>query len=236
MRRLQGGTGVIQRVSRSRTRSVIYAAARPDATLASPRGTLSPPATPRSLDGGAPAPGCLGCCGCLAPVEREEPLLLGPRTRWQRVRIWSGTEAGRSVVLSLGYATWCIVFGCLFVVAEVAVGNQDFFYGPTIFLCFQAITTGGFGYPSPGQYPTSDVVRALYIFYNIGGACPPSSLPAGTASPWADAAPGLFLLTAMLTAVGELAETLQATVLRRVSARRESAAAAKERASSITAL
>lgn len=92
-----------------------------------------------------------------------------PPTLWGRFNAWMSTEVGRTVVLSLGYAAWCIFSAGVFVGIETAGGNHDFVFGPTVFWCFQSITTGGFGAPVPGQYPTTSGARAFYVFYNIIG-------------------------------------------------------------------
>eukprot|EP00698_Gefionella_okellyi_P010690 TRINITY_DN2785_c0_g1_i1.p1 TRINITY_DN2785_c0_g1~~TRINITY_DN2785_c0_g1_i1.p1 ORF type:complete len:569 (+),score=128.03 TRINITY_DN2785_c0_g1_i1:46-1707(+) len=120
-------------------------------------------------------------------AAQSPPIIVGPMTRSQRLYRWAGTELGRTVTLAIAYGVWCMVCAGLFTAVEIAAGNADFFYGPTLFWSFQCVTTGGFGVPTLGQYPTTVVARFIWVPYVFVG---------------------LFLVTAMLTAAGELAESL----------------------------
>ena len=72
-------------------------------------------------------------------------------------------------MLALGYATWCAVCAAIFTAMEQHAGNDDFTFESTMFWAFQCVTTGGFGFPEPGQYPTTAGVRAAWVPYCIVG-------------------------------------------------------------------
>lgn len=104
-----------------------------------------------------------------------------------RIKWFFQSEFGRFVVFSISYAGWCFLCGAVFSTLELDNGNSAAVLSEAVFWSYQGITTTGFSYPNPGQYLTSGLSRIFWFPYVVIG---------------------LLLITAMLTAAGDLIQRI----------------------------
>eukprot|EP00698_Gefionella_okellyi_P024859 TRINITY_DN888_c0_g1_i1.p1 TRINITY_DN888_c0_g1~~TRINITY_DN888_c0_g1_i1.p1 ORF type:complete len:555 (+),score=30.51 TRINITY_DN888_c0_g1_i1:1082-2746(+) len=140
---------------------------------------------------------------------QESYLPLKPTTKPANLlRSILSTDGGRCLFFALCYAGWCVLCGAVFSAIEFSAGNPAFTLRTAVFWTFQGITTGGFSYPYPGQYPQSGYSRIFWPFYVMIG---------------------LLCITAMLTAAGDFGLVLFRRVGRRIMDAREARKRSKTR-------